>query len=269
MWDNHFIQGSYMTHKPRILLTNDDGISAPGLRHLWEALTDFADVTIVAPASEKSGAGLGITIHSPLILQDVKWERGTSAWKVTGTPADCIRMGLSVVLKETPDLIVSGINRGANSGRSVLYSGTVGGVIEGILRNVPGIAFSCVDFANPDYQITQQHITPIVKHLLNNPLPKGTLLNVNFPNTPEIKGIKMARQGMGYWTENPQERVHPEGHSYYWLGGKWKDHDEHEDSDVALLQQGYATAVPIHASELTDHVFLEKSKADFDRLFSW
>lgn len=257
-----------MQKKYKILITNDDGIEAPGLRYLWETLVDFAELYIVAPSSEKSGVGLSITIRDPIHIQPVNWDKGTKAWKITGTPADCIRMGMSVILNSPPDLIVSGINRGSNSGRNVLYSGTIGGVIEGALRNVPGIAFSCVDFMNPDYEKAQHFICPIIKHLIENPLPQGTVLNVNFPDVQEIKGLKLARQGKGYWIEDPEQRVHPEGHSYFWHGGKWKDHEEHEESDVHLLKQGFATAVPIHISELTDNQFFSEAKKHFNALFS-
>ena len=126
-----------MSKNFRILIINDDGIHAPGLIHLWKALVDLADVTIIAPAIEQSGVGLGITLRSPLHIESVAWNKGTPAWKISGTPADCVKMALSVILKTPPDLIVSGINRGSNSGRNVLYSGTVGGVIEGVLRNIP------------------------------------------------------------------------------------------------------------------------------------
>ncbi len=257
-----------MHKKPKILVTNDDGIMAPGLKHLWEALVDVADLYIVAPATEKSGVGLAITIRDPIQVQPVEWEKGTKAWKVTGTPADCVRMGMSVILDSPPDLIVSGINRGSNSGRNVLYSGTIGGVIEGALRNVPGIAFSCVDFMNPDYKKTLHLIAPLVKHMIDHPLPKGTLLNVNFPDTEEILGLKMARQGRGFWIEDPDARVHPEGHSYYWLGGKWHEHEEDEESDVHLLRQGFAAAVPIHISELTDLAHFHERKERFNNHFS-
>ncbi|MBY0528683.1 MAG: 5'/3'-nucleotidase SurE [Rhabdochlamydiaceae bacterium] len=255
-----------MTQKPRILITNDDGISAPGIKHLWAALHDFADLSIVAPAQEQSGVGAGLTLRNPLHVDRVEWEKGTPAWKVSGTPADCIRMGFSI-LNAKPDLIVSGINRGSNSGRTVLYSGTVGGVIDGILRGVPGVAFSCSDFENPDFALTEEHVLQIVKYILEFPLPKGTLLNVNFPKTDTIKGVRLARQGMGYWIESPEERVHPEGNSYYWLGGIWKDHEEHEESDVALLNEGFATAVPIHVGEMTDHAIFKDRKDDFAHFF--
>lgn len=257
-----------MTRKPRILLTNDDGISARGLKYLWEALAEIADLSIIAPATEKSAVGLSITIRKPLQIQPVQWDNGTPAWKINGTPADCVRLGISVILKERPDLIVSGINRGSNSGRNVLYSGTIGGVIEGTLRNVPGIALSCADFENPDYSLTLPHIPMLVQHVLANPLPRGTLLNVNFPLTSTIKGIKMARQGKGYWIEDPSERKHPEGHSYYWLGGKWHEHEEHEESDVYMLNEGYGAAVPIHVDEMTDIELFRSRKEHFDNHFN-
>ena len=130
-----------MTRKPKILITNDDGIFAPGLRSLWQALVDYADVSIVAPTDDTSGAGAGITIKTPLRVDVVPWENGTRAWKVNGKPADCVKLALGTILTEKPDLIVSGINRGSNSGRTVFCSGTVGGVIEGALRKIPGIAF--------------------------------------------------------------------------------------------------------------------------------
>ncbi len=257
-----------MKQKPRILITNDDGIHATGLKHLWASLADFAEVFVVAPASEKSGVGLGLTLHHPLEIQPVAWERNSPAWKVTGTPADCVRMAMSVILDRAPDLIVSGINKGANSGRNVLYSGTVGGVIEGILRNVPGIAFSCCDFVNPNYALTERWIVPIVSHILEHPMPQGTLLNVNFPETPEILGMKFARQGRGYWIEDPAHRLHPEGHSYYWLGGKWNEREEDTDSDVHLLREGFAAAVPIHIHELTDLKHWAERKEHFDAHFA-
>lgn len=257
-----------MKKKPKILMTNDDGIEAPGLKHLWEALADAAELYVVAPATEKSGVGLAITIRDPIQIQPVSWARGAPAWKVTGTPADCVRMGMSVILDTVPDLIVSGINRGANSGRNVLYSGTMGGVIEGALRNIPGIGFSCVDFQNPDYKRTQELILPLVNYVLEHPLPQGTVLNVNFPDTQEILGMKMARQGRGFWIESPDVRQHPEGHAYYWLGGKWFEHEEDEESDVHLLKQGYAAAVPIHISELTDLPHFHGRKGHFNDHFS-
>lgn len=257
-----------MQKKPKILVTNDDGITAPGLKHLWEALVDIAELYVVAPASEQSAVGLGITIRDPIQIDTVNWGQDAPVWKVTGTPADCVRLAISVILASPPDLIVSGINRGSNLGRNVLYSGTVGGVIEGIFRNIPGIAFSCADFINPDYKKAVPFIAPLVKHILENPLPQGTLLNVNFPETKEILGVKLARQGRGFWIEDPDKRVHPEGHDYYWLSGKWHEHSEDKESDVHLVSQGYAAAAPIHVSELTDLTHFHECKENFNKIFS-
>jgi 5'-nucleotidase len=256
-----------MEKKPRILITNDDGIHAKGLWHLWSALAGFADLYIVAPSLDQSGTGVGITIRTPLQMEAVSWEKQTPAWKVQGTPADCVKMALSVILDKPPDLIVSGINRGSNSGRTVLYSGTVGGVIEGVLRQIPGIAFSCDCFENPPFHLAEKHIAPVVKHSLEHPLNVGTFLNVNFPKS-DVKGFRMARQGRGYWINNPHERRHPEGSLYYWLGGKWHAQDEQEDSDVTLLEKNYMTAVPIHIAELTDKHTLEHRRERFEKLFN-
>lgn len=253
--------------KPKILITNDDGINARGIWHLWHSLRDIADLMIIAPSTERSGVGMGITLHHPLTIEKVKWEEGTPAWKVSGTPADCIRMGTSILLDEMPDMIVSGINHGSNSGRTVLYSGTIGGVIEGALRRIPGIAFSSEDFTDRTYAQLEQFISPVVKHVLEHPLSPGTLLNVNFPlNASQIRGIRLARQGRSLWVEDPMERTHPDGNPYYWHGGKWADHPEHADSDVTLLQQGFITAVPIHIDELTDHKFLADRREAFETI---
>ncbi len=257
-----------MTQKPKILITNDDGIYAPGIKMLWQALADYADLTIIAPSGDQSGMGLAITLRSPLQVEAVDWERGTPAWKVNGTPADCVKLALGVILPHKPDLIVSGINRGSNSGRTVLYSGTVGGAIEGALRRVPGIAFSLEDANHPNFASIAHHIFPIVQHVIDNPLPVGTILNVNFPfDTSDIKGMKLARQGQSYWIDQPDQRIHPEGSPYFWLAGRWSDHAEHEESDVALLQKGYITAVPIHIDELTDHDVITAQQENFGKLF--
>lgn len=254
-----------MQKKPYILITNDDGIEALGLAALYQAVSSFAEIVIVAPASEQSGVGAGISLRNPLQIQSVPWPNNTAAWKVTGTPADCVRLGLYTILKRTPDLILSGINRGSNAGRTVLYSGTVGAVIEGTMKNVPGIAFSCVNYKNPNYEQFKEFIQPIVSQCLTHCLPQGTLLNVNFPNVEKIQGVKLAHQGMGYWMEDPEQRLHPEGHEYYWLGGKWSTYPEKQESDVYLLEQGYITAVPIHVNQMTDKALVQERKQHFER----
>lgn len=255
--------------RPHLLLTNDDGVHAPGIRHLWEALHDIADLTVVAPHTEQSARGMSITLYSPLKVEKVDWYNHANVWSVNGTPADCVKMGLNVVLNETPDLIVSGINRGNNAGRNALYSGTVAAAIEGVLHHIPSVALSCHDYWDTDYSLTREHVRKIIAHVFDHPLPTGTLLNVNFPSKEleEIKGYRLARQGKEFWVEDPIERAHPaEKHSYYWLGAKLAQFDEHEESDVSLLKQGYITAVPLHVDELTNHAHLEESRAAFERL---
>lgn len=266
-----------MNKRPNILLTNDDGIHAPGIRALWEAIAHDADVMIVAPSDDASGSGVGITLKNPLRKEAVNWppkalqetqqETGEArAWKVSGKPADCVKLGLKAFLPEKPDLILSGINRGSNSGRTIFYSGTVGGVIEGALRQVPGIAFSCEDDVEPDYLALKPYLLPIIEHTLRHPLPSGTILNVNFPYASKpIQGIKLARQGRGFMNDNLDQRLHPtDGTHYFWLGGKWEHYEEPHDSDVTLLTQGYITAVPIHIEELTHHSHLKEHRTAFE-----
>lgn len=258
--------------KPFILITNDDGIHAPGIKHLWNALKDFAELSIIAPQTEQSSVSLSITIRDPIHIQSIYWPNETPAWSVSGTPADCIKMALGVILKKRPDFIVSGINRGTNSGRNVLYSGTVGGAIEAVFQGIPGIAFSHSDYTSPNFNGVEQHIPKIIHYVQCHPLPHGTMLNVNFPlsslGTP--KGFKMARQGKAHWAEKPDQRLHPsEGHSYYWMGSCFREFDQEEpEGDVSLLSQGYITAVPVHIGELTDRIHYEAQKEHFNQFFN-
>lgn len=257
--------------RPHILITNDDGIQAPGIRHLFNALSEFADTTIVAPATQQSASGVSITLRNPLqISQAFFWPDHTNAWHVDGTPADCVKMALNVVLKKPPTLIVSGINQGSNAGRNIFYSGTIGGVIEGVLHDIPGVAFSCIDFENPPFSRTEPYVTKIVKYLIAHPLPKGSFFNVNFPSKShtEIKGAKLVRQGKEFWAENPDKRSHPYGHSYYWLGMRLAEFEEHEESEITWLRKGYMTCVPVAIEELTDHYQLKTRKEHFEGLFA-
>ncbi len=260
-----------MKAKPNVLITNDDGIHAPGIKHLWNSLKDVANVTVIAPASEQSAVGLSLTIRHPLRIDRLHWQPHANIWSVSGTPADCVKMALSVVMDKKPDIIISGINRGGNAGRNVLYSGTVAGAIEGTIQGIPSVALSCWDYHETDYSITNNFICPILQHVMEHPLPKGTLLNVNFPSKSckTIQGVKLTRQGQEYWAENPDKRLHPaEGQEYYWLGVRLAEFPEVEDSDVSWLKKGYVAAVPVHIGELTDHKHLVERKQSFDKFFS-
>lgn len=256
--------------KPFILITNDDGIYAAGIKHLWHALRDFADLVIVAPNSERSGSSAAITFSVPLHLRSFDWEDGTPAWSANGTPADCVKMALNVLLEKKPDLVVSGVNAGSNAGRTIFYSGTVGAVIEATIKNVPGIAFSFCDFESPPLGSMDAPISAIVRHFLRHPLPHLSFLNVTFPSRCEegAKGIRMARQGEGYWTENFDKRIHPEGVPYYWLGGRWDSRQEHPESDIALAEQGYIAIAPIRIADLTDQQLVQQHRDSVENIYS-
>lgn len=254
-----------------ILITNDDGIGSPGIWHLWNAVKDFAkSITIVAPEFEQSATALSITTRTPLQVKKKSWD-SQEAYSVNGTPADCVKMACSVIMDKEPDLIISGINRGANSGRNVLYSGTCGGAIEGALRGIPGIAFSISDYVNPDFTFTKPYIPRVIDFNLKYPLPKETILNVNFPKRTDegIKGAKFARQGREYLLESPSQREHPsEGSPYFWMGIRFLACDEHDNSDVSWLKLGYMTAVPVHVGELTHFSHLNEHKDLFEEHFN-
>ncbi|OJU82709.1 MAG: 5'/3'-nucleotidase SurE [Chlamydia sp. 32-24] len=258
-----------MKNKPNILIINDDGINAPGIHYLWQSLKNIANTTIIAPAAEQSATSVSITLRTPLQVKEMKWENSL-AWSVSGTPVDCVKLALSVLLSNPPDLIVSGINRGTNAGRNILYSGTIGATIEAALRGFPAIAFSCFDSVGTDYEGASLYIPSITQYVLDNPLPKGTLLNVNFPsNSHVIQGVKFTKHGKEYWVENPDKRFHPaEGSEYYWLGARLAEFQEEEDCDITWLKKGFLTAVPINVEELTHLNLLNERREMFENLFS-
>jgi 5'-nucleotidase len=253
--------------KPRILITNDDGIFAPGIWHLWNAIKDFAEITVVAPAVEQSASGLSITVRDPLRIERINWsDSSANAWAVGGTPSDCVKLALNVILQEPPHLILSGVNRGTNAGRNVLYSGTVAGVIEGVFHDIPGIAFSLGETTTPDFGALEKYILQIMNYAIKHPLPPGTFLNVNFPEKQQnpIEGIRMTSQGKEYWIEDPESRSHPSGHTYYWLGAKLAQFKEEDNSDITWLRKGYVTVAPIHVGELTDYGHIKSHKQIFE-----
>lgn len=254
--------------KPLILICNDDGVHAPGIKHLWQAVHTHAETVVVAPSVEQSSTSLSITIRHPLHLEQINWpSQNAEIWSVSGTPADCVKLALSVVLPRKPDLILSGINRGSNAGRNVLYSGTIAAVIEGAINDIPGIAFSVSDFSDPSYCEAEPLIPLILDYVFKNPLPAGTFLNVNFPQKKlgKIKGMRFARQGKEYLAENPERRHHPfEQMPYYWLGAKVASFEEDHESDIVWLRKGYATVVPIHVGDLTHHEHFLNEKAAFE-----
>ncbi|MDB5144584.1 MAG: surE [Mucilaginibacter sp.] len=243
------------TAKPTILVVNDDGITAPGIKALLEIMSTIGRVVVVAPDSPQSGMGHAITIGKPLRLDKVEIYEGIEMYRCSGTPVDCVKLAVNKVFKgEKPDLCVSGINHGLNNSINVLYSGTMSAAVEGAIEGIPSIGFSLDDY-NLDANFN--HCLKFVKELslqvLANGLPVNTLLNVNFPNTHNIKGIRICRQANAKWAEEFDERVDPHKRTYYWLTGEFQLDDAGEDTDSWALDHNYASVVPIQYDMTAHH----------------
>ncbi|MCC7507202.1 MAG: 5'/3'-nucleotidase SurE [Saprospiraceae bacterium] len=231
--------------KPLILVTNDDGIVAPGIRALVEVATQLGEVVVVAPDSPQSGKGHAITIHDPLRLKKVKPFPGIEAWECSGTPVDCVKLAKHVVLKERKiGLCVSGINHGSNASINIIYSGTLSAAMEASLEGIKSIGFSLLDFSfDADFSPAQPWVREIMQFALAQPFPHGNLLNVNIPTSP-IKGVRICRQAEARWVEEFVEGRDPNGQPYYWLSGKFINDDTAPDSDVLALDESYISVVP-------------------------
>lgn len=248
---------------PTILVTNDDGVSAPGLRALVQAMTEIGNVVVVAPDKPQSGMGHAITIGDPLRIEKVHLFGQIEAYQCSGTPVDCVKLAKDKILHRNPDLCVSGINHGSNSSINVIYSGTMSAAVEACIESIPAIGFSLLDYSfEADFSAAAHYAKIISQLLLKNTLPHGTLLNVNFPKLPldEIKGIKVCRQAVAKWQEDYDERVDPRGKKYYWLTGKFVSSDKGEDSDEWALNQGYVSVVPVQYDLTAKHAieFMQK-----------
>lgn len=235
--------------KPTILVTNDDGITAPGIKVLAYLMKELGNVTIVAPDSPQSGMGHAITIAKPLRLDKVDLFEGIECYQSSGTPVDCVKLAVNKVLHKKPDLLVSGINHGSNSSINVIYSGTMSAAVEGAIEGIPSIGFSFGDYSqNADFGPTQKYVLEIARTVLQNGLPAGSLLNVNFPyinKFEELKGIKICRQAVAKYEEEFDERMDPQGRKYYWLTGKFALNDNGEDTDEWALRNNYVSVVPV------------------------
>lgn len=233
-----------MNEKPLILVTNDDSITAPGIRFLIDVMKEIGDVVVVAPDSPQSAMGHAITINSTLSLERIK-NTDVIEYTCSGTPVDCVKIALSEVLDRKPDLCVSGINHGSNSSINVIYSGTMSAAVEAGIEGIPAIGFSLLDFSwNADFTHTKPYVKKIAEQVLEHGLPKGVVLNVNLPKDT-IKGIKVCRQANASWEESFDKRMSPHGKEYYWLTGKFVNHDAGEDTDVYALENQYASIVPV------------------------
>lgn len=248
--------------KPLILITNDDGIYAGGLKALVEVCRPLADIVIVAPDSPQSGQGHAITLNDPIRLRPAS-EFEEEAYKCSGTPVDCVKLAKSVVLKnKKPDLCVSGINHGSNASINIIYSGTMSAAMEASLEGIPSIGFSYLDYAaDADFSACKKIATTLIEKMLANPQDEKLLLNVNIPLLPydEIKGIKVCRQSKGNWTEDFKEALDPRGEKYYWMTGAYYTEETATDTDIWALENGYVSVVPSH-HDLTDYKQLDGLK---------
>ncbi len=243
----------------RILLTNDDGIYAEGLYAAYKELSKIADVTVVAPDSEQSSVGHGITLFYPLFAKRISPENHFNGYAVSGKPADCVKFAIGVLLKgKKPDLVISGINYGGNDGQSVFYSGTVAGAREGALMGINSFAVSLDCFDNADFAIAAKFTAKLAKWVCKSSLPKGTFLNVNVP-PGKPKGTLFTRQGIEPIHGTFEKRKSPHDKHYYWMGAKMPDHKNDNAIDTYALKNKYITITPIH-SDLTDEIFLHKAK---------
>jgi 5'-nucleotidase len=251
-----------MKKKPLILVTNDDGIYAPGLRKLIEIARGLGKVVVVAPDTAMSGMSHAITVKFPLRLKKIAEEKDYVEYSCNGTPVDAMKLGEKVVIKGKPDIVLSGINHGSNASVNIIYSGTMAAVLEASIDGIPGIGFSLLDYShNADFDAVEDYLTIIIKGVLQNGLPAGTCLNVNIPavKKEEIKGIRVCKQAKGRWEEEFQERIDPHNSNYYWLTGVFKNGDAEEGTDSWALANNYISVVPVHV-DFTDHKVIAQVK---------
>lgn len=236
------------TEKPTILVTNDDGHFAPGLRKLIELMKPLGRIVVVAGEQSMSGMGHAITITTPLRLKTVSKSPDYEEYICNGTPVDCVKLGEQVVLRSKPDLVVSGINHGSNASINVIYSGTMAAVIEACIDDIPAIGFSLADWSHTaDMRHVDNYVQSIARQVLINGLPKGVCLNVNIPaasNSP-IKGIRICRQSRARWVEEFDSRHDPRGTEYHWLTGRFENDDKDEDTDQWALDNNFVSVVPV------------------------
>lgn len=234
--------------RPTILVTNDDGINAPGLRTLVKVMRKLGDVVVVAPDRPRSGQGHAITVSMPLRVSSVHKDEGYQEYRCNGTPVDCVKLGVQIVLRRQPDLLVSGINHGSNASINVVYSGTMAAVIEAAIDKIPAIGFSLDDYeVSANFSHSEEYVEMITREVLEKGMPEGTCLNVNIPaiNDEPIKGVKVCRQSLGSWKERFDERVDPRGRDYFWITGVFSNPDHKEGTDTWAMEQNYVSVVPM------------------------
>ncbi len=250
-----------MNDRPLILVTNDDGIFAPGIRALVEEVSAFGQVMVVAPDKPQSAMGHAITIHSFLRLKKVAYLDGLDAWSCSGTPVDCVKLAIYKLLEgRKPDLLVSGINHGANISINVLYSGTMSAAVEGAMEGIPSVGFSLMDHSmEADFDPVRPVVRRVLANVLQHGLAVGSCLNVNVPRTrgEALRGMRVCRQARANWNDAFETRLDPGGHEYYWLKGEFNNGDHGEDTDVWAVNNGFVSIVPTQFDMTAHHAIAE------------
>ena len=249
-----------MKNRSIILVTNDDGIFAPGIYALWRAMQEIGDVIVVAPDTEKSAVGHAITLIDPIRVQNVHRKDGFVGFAVKGTPADCVKIAVRSLMETPPDIVISGINSGANVGNDIIYSGTVSAATEGTILGIPSVAISLSAFKNREWDSSMKVAQTVTNKVLKNGLPSEILLNVNVPNVPieSLKGYKLTKQGNSVFRDHFEKREDPRGKIYYWMTGRVVV-DSDENTDSYAVHNNYVSITPIHY-KLTAESFLKTLK---------
>lgn len=246
----------------RILISNDDGIFAPGIKALAETLALEHEIYVAAPDRERSANGHALTLHKPLRAEKLDIFKGVKAsWEVNGTPSDCIKIAVGAILDEAPDMVVSGINRGQNMGTDVIYSGTVSAAMEGNILGIPSVAVSLASFNDLHYQTAADAVLKFLNNFKTQKLPAKTLLNINVPpvSYDKLKGVQITRLGVHRYTDLFEKRTDLRGRTYYWLAGEPLEFDDEEGTDTHAVKSGYVSITPIQY-DLTNHGFVERLK---------
>lgn len=241
--------------RPLIFITNDDGLTAKGIASLVEAVRPYGEIVVIAPDKPQSGMGHAITIHDPLRLYPSPLFEGIATYSCSGTPVDCVKLGIYEVLHRKPDLLLSGINHGANTSTNVLYSGTMSAAVEGAMEHIPSIGFSLDNFHHEaDFSAAKVVVKQVVETVLKSGLPTGVCLNVNIPNVApdDLKGIKVCRQAYAFWEDRFEKRLDQFGRAYYWLSGDFAPRGNDQGTDLHAMDDGYASIVPTQF-DLTSH----------------
>ncbi len=252
--------------KPLILVTNDDSVHAPGIKLLSKWMSELGDAVVVAPDGPQSGKGHAITIDNTIFVTKIKTKEGIERYSCSGTPVDCVKLATKEILKQKPQLCVSGINHGSNSSINVIYSGTMSAAVEAGIEGIPAIGFSLCDYGwDADFSHLETWVKKIVLSILKNGLPAGVVLNVNFPKKSDepIKGIKICRQAKANWEEKFTKRQTPFGKDYYWLTGEFVLYDHGEDTDEWALRNNYVSVVPVQFDLTAYHAINQLNSIEF------